>query len=114
MQKVYEEDRLGRETASNFTEEQQAEKGKTAMAAAKGAKSMEEQKATQAAVLTSMAFVPGFDAYSVALKDVAFYKPYSVYGNQKTIDNRRASNALFGATDAVHNEMVNSQYQLGK
>jgi hypothetical protein len=61
-----------------------------------------------------MGFVPGFDAYNVALRDVAFYKPYAIYGNQRTIDNRSASRALFGATDKVHSDMVQEQYELRK
>ena len=75
--------------------------------------SMEQQKEIQNVVIGAMGYVPGFDVYNVALRDVAFYKPYSIYGNQKTIDNRAASRGLFGATDAKHNEMVSSQYQLG-
>jgi hypothetical protein len=38
------------------------------------------------------------------------YKPYSIYGNQRTVDNRSARR-LFGGTDQLHNEMVNSQYK---
>ena len=75
---------------------------------------MEQQKQVQNVVIGAMGYVPGFDVYNVALRDVAFYKPYAIYGNQKTIDNRVASRGLFGATDAKHNEMVSSQYQLGK
>ena len=101
-------------SAPKPTKEQAATMANNAMKDSENAGSMEQQKQVQNVVIGAMAFVPGFDAYNVALKDVAFYKPYSIYGNQKTIDNRRASRALFGATDAVHNEMVNSQYQLGK
>ena len=57
-----------------------------------------------------MGFTPGFDAYKVMIPDVAGYKPYSIYGNQKTVDNRSARR-LFGGTDQLHNEMVNSQYK---
>ena len=101
-------------SAPKPTKEQAATMANNAMKDSENAGSMEQQKQVQNVVIGAMAFVPGFDAYNVALKDVAFYKPYSIYGNQKTIDNRRASRALFGATDAVHNDMVNSQYQLGK
>jgi hypothetical protein len=76
--------------------------------------SMEQQKQIQNVVIGAMGYVPGFDVYNVALRDVAFYKPYSIYGNQRTIDNRAASRLLFGATDAKHNEMTSQQYQLGK
>jgi len=84
-----------------------------AMKDADTAGTMEQQKQVQNVVIGAMGYVPGFDVYNVALRDVAFYKPYSIYGNQRTIDNRAASRGLFGATDAKHNEMVKSQYQLG-
>jgi hypothetical protein len=74
---------------------------------------MEQQKQVQNVVIGAMGYVPGFDVYNVALRDVPFYKPYAIYGNQRTIDNRAASRGLFGATDVKHNEMVSSQYQLG-
>lgn len=101
-------------SAPKPTKEQAATMANNAMKESENAGSMEQQKQVQNVVIGAMGFVPGFDAYNVALRDVAFYKPYSIYGNQKTIDNRTASRGLFGATDAVHNDMVNSQYQLGK
>jgi hypothetical protein len=88
--------------------------GAAAMKDSDTAGSMEQQKQVQNVVLGAMAYVPGFDAYNVALKDVAFYKPFTIYGGQKNVDNARAGRRLFGATDQLHNEMVNSQYQLGK
>jgi len=101
-------------TTSKPSKEQADSMGSNAMKDSNNAGSMEQQKQIQNVVMGAMSYVPGFDAYNITLKDVAFYKPYSVYGNQKTIDNRTASRGLFGATDAVHNDMVNSQYQLGK
>jgi hypothetical protein len=90
-------------------------KGTEAVKESGEAKSMNAQVATQGLVIAAMGFNPSFDAYnSVVMRDVSFYKPYTIYGNQKTIDNRSASRGLFGATDRLHNEMVNSQYQLGK
>jgi hypothetical protein len=71
---------------------------------------MEQQKQIQNVVIQAMGFTPGFDAYKVMIPDVAGYKPYSIYGNQKTVDNRSARR-LFGGTDQLHNEMVNSQYK---
>lgn len=71
---------------------------------------MEQQKQIQNVVIQAMGFTPGFDAYKVMMPDVAGYKPYSIYGNQKTVDNRSARR-LFGGTDQLHNEMVNSQYK---
>jgi hypothetical protein len=93
------------------TKEQVAAVANNAMKDSDSAGSMEQQKQVQNVVIGAMGFVPGFDAYNVALKDVSFYKPYAIYGNQKTVDNRAASRGLFGATDSVHNEMVNSQYK---
>jgi hypothetical protein len=90
-------------------------KGTEAVKESGEAKSMNAQVATQGLVIAAMGFNPSFDAYnSVVMRDVSFYKPYTIYGNQKTIDNRSASRGLFGATDRLHNEMTQSQYQLGK
>jgi hypothetical protein len=90
-------------------------KGTEAVKESGEAKSMNAQVATQGLVIAAMGFNPSFDAYnSVVMRDVSFYKPFTIYGGQKTIDNRSASRGLFGATDRLHNEMVNSQYQLGK
>jgi hypothetical protein len=62
-----------------------------------------------------MAFVPGFDAYGkVNVPDAAGYKPFTVYNNQKTVDNARLGRGLFGATDRLHNELVDSQYKRGE
>ena len=92
--------------------EQQNQKGQTAMKEVAGAKSMEQQKANQAAVLASMAFVPGFDVYSTTrMVDGTFYKPYSVYGGQMTVDNARVGRSLFGATDSKYNEMYQQQFK---
>jgi len=51
----------------------------------------------------------GFNAYNLALKDVAFYAPKEIYRNQKTIDNARALRQL--ASDRLHQEMVDQQYR---
>ena len=90
-------------------------KGTEAVKESGEAKSMNAQVATQGLVIAAMGFNPSFDAYnSVVMRDVSFYKPYTIYGNQKTIDNRSASRRLFGGTDQLHNEMTSQQYQLGK
>jgi hypothetical protein len=74
---------------------------------------MEQQKQIQNVVIQAMGFTPGFDAYKVMMPDVAGYKPYSVYGNQRTVDNRRLGYGLFGPTDNLHKQMVDSQYNRG-
>ena len=75
------------------------------------AASMEQQIAVQNVVIQAMAFTPGFDGYMKSIvPDAAGYKPYTAYPNQRTVDNPRASRGLFGATDRLHQEMVNQQY----
>lgn len=62
--------------------------------------------------ISSIARQPiGFENYFVNLKDVAFYEPKEIYRNQRTIDNARAQRFLNGASDRLHQEMVDSQYK---
>ena len=71
---------------------------------------MEQQKQIQNVVIAAMGFTPGFDAYGKTIvPDAAGYKPFTVYNNQRTIDNRSALR-MFGGSDRLHNEMVESQY----
>ena len=75
------------------------------------ASNMEAQKQMQTVVIQAMAFKPGFDVYSQQLiVQTPFYAPVGVYKNQQTVDNRRLGRGLFGATDQLHNEMVDAQY----
>jgi len=62
--------------------------------------------------LTKMAVQPvGFNNYTtLTLSDAAFYEPKEVYKNQRVVDNARAQRLLQGASDRLHQEMVNSQY----
>jgi hypothetical protein len=76
------------------------------------ASDMEAQKQIQNVVIQAMGYTPGFDAYQVRMPDVAGYKPYTVYNNQKTIDNR-ANLRMFGGTDKLHQDMIDSQYNRG-
>ena len=74
---------------------------------------MEAQKAVQNVVIQAMGFTPGFDSYGkTVIPDTVGYKPFTVYNNQKNIDNRSTAR-IFGGTDRLHNDMVESQYQLG-
>lgn len=60
--------------------------------------------------INNIAITPvGFNAYSVALKDVAFYAPKEIYRGQKNVDNARALRQL--ASDRLHQEMVEQQYR---
>jgi hypothetical protein len=90
------------------------EKGKNLAGEMGKAADMESQKAVQNVVIQAMGFTPGFDAYGkTMIPDVAGYKPFTVYNNQRNIDNR-ANLRMFGGTDRLHNEMVDSQYNKGK
>jgi hypothetical protein len=64
--------------------------------------------------VAAMAQIPrGYEAYSiVTLRDAPFYKPETIYKNQTTVDNARVFRGLTGGSDAKHQEMVNSQYNL--
>ena len=77
------------------------------------AASMEQQTAIQNVVIAAMGYSPAFEAYKVMMPDVVGYKPYSIYKNQTTVDNRRLGYGLFGATDKLHLDMVDSQYNKG-
>jgi hypothetical protein len=71
---------------------------------------MEAQKQIQNVVIQAMGFTPGFDTYSKQMiVQQQFYKPFTVYDNQKNIDNR-ANLRMFGGTDKLHQEIVDSQY----
>jgi len=62
--------------------------------------------------LTKIAVQPvGFNNYmNLTLSDASFYAPREVYQNQRVVDNARAQRLLQGASDRLHQEMVNSQY----
>jgi len=72
---------------------------------------MESQKQVQNVVIAAMGYTPGFDVYgSVFIPQTVGYRPYTVYNNQVNVDNRRTGRLLFGATDRLHSEMVDAQY----
>lgn len=76
------------------------------------AASMEAQKEIQNVVIQAMGFTPGFDAYGKTfVPDVIGYKPFTVYNNQINVDNRRLGWGLYGPSDKLHNDLVNSQYK---
>jgi len=90
------------------------EKGKNLANEMGKAADMEAQKQIQNVVIQAMGFTPGFDSYGKSVvPDGVGYKPFTVYNNQRTIDNR-ANQRMFGGSEARHNEMVDSQYNLGK
>jgi len=60
--------------------------------------------------IASIATVPvGFDAYNVALRDVAFYAPREIYRNQRVVDNTRLLRQI--SSDRLHQDMVDQQYR---
>jgi hypothetical protein len=62
--------------------------------------------------IASIATQPqGYQAYSVAIPDVAFYALKEIYKNQVNVDNARALRQL--SSDRLHQQMVDSQYKLG-
>jgi hypothetical protein len=65
--------------------------------------------------IAAMATMPkGYEVYSiVTLRDVPFYKPETIYKDNKTVDNARVLRGLTSGSDAKHQEMVNQQYKLG-
>jgi hypothetical protein len=51
----------------------------------------------------------GFNSYTIALRDVAFYAPKEIYRNQRVVDNQRALRQL--SSDRLHQEMIELQYR---
>ena len=87
---------------------------KQAAKAVSDARTFEAQTATQGVVVALMGFVPGFDAYSTArITDVNSLQMARQYG-RATVDNRAALRGLTGASDRLHSDMVDQQYQRGK
>jgi len=87
------------------------EKGKNLASEMGKAADMESQKQVQNVIIQAMGFTPGFDNYNkLVLNDAVGYKPYSIYGGQKVVENRNTSR-MFGGTDRLHQEMINQQYK---
>jgi hypothetical protein len=55
-----------------------------------------------------------FNAYlNAQIKDSRFYESREIYRGQRTVDNARAQRFLNGASDRLHQEMVDQQYNIG-
>ena len=78
------------------------------------ATTMEAQVATQGLVLGSMNFVPGFDAYRNAIIPDTNALLMARQYEKPVVDNQRAQRRLSGANELKWQEMVDSQYQLGR
>ena len=88
------------------------EKGKNLANEMGKAADMESQKAVQNVVIQAMGFTPGFDTYGKVLVPDGFgYKPFTVYNGQVNVDNRRLGMGMYGPSDRLHNDLVNSQFK---
>jgi hypothetical protein len=91
---------------------QAAEQGKAAAEKMDSATSLEDQVAVQNVVLQAMGFNAAFDAYSKTfVPDGEMYKPFTIYDNQKNVDNQRLVRGLTAGSDRLHMEMVDEQYR---
>lgn len=98
------------ETRQESEKKQKAEIGKEMVKELGKAQSMDEQRKVQDVVIQAMGYSPAFDTYNkFIMPDGVGYKPFAVYNNQRTVDNR-ANLRMFGGADRLHQEMVNSQY----
>ena len=83
-----------------------------AIKAAEKARTQAEVVATQSAIVAGMGILPGFESYqSNSILDAQFYKSKDIYSNQKTVDNRNVQRFLSGASDKLHQQMVEEQYR---
>ena len=75
------------------------------------AATLEAQTANQGLVLGLMNYNPGFSAYANAIiPDTGGIEMARQY-NKPVVDNRRALRALSGASDSLHQQMVDEQYR---
>lgn len=62
--------------------------------------------------ITQLARAPsGFAQYQLGMPDGQGYQPKEIYRNQTVVDNQRLLRGLTGATDRVHQEMMQQQYR---
>jgi hypothetical protein len=74
------------------------------------ATTIEAQQTAQNAVLGLMGFNPAFSAYQNAMVPDINAAVMARQYNQPTVDNQRALRQLSGASDRVHQDMVDQQY----
>jgi hypothetical protein len=75
------------------------------------AATIEAQTASQGLVLGLMNYNPGFSAYANAIIPDTGAVDMARQYNKPTVDNRRALRALSGASDRLHQQMVDEQYR---
>lgn len=87
------------------------QKAEQEMKKAESAATFEAQVAVQTNVIGAMSFVPGFSSYAQAnVPDLLQRELQKQYG-RGVVDNRNVGRKLFGASDRLHEEMVNGQYR---
>ena len=78
------------------------------------AATLEAQTATQGLVVGLMGYVPGFNAYQNSIVPDTMANAVARQYHKPTIDNRNAQRRLSGASESRWQEIVDSQYNLGK
>ena len=78
------------------------------------ANTMESQVATQGLLVGLIGYVPGFAGYQQATVPDTNAMELAMKYSKPVVDNRNAQRRLQGASDRLHNEMVESQYRTGK
>ncbi len=76
------------------------------------AATIEAQTASQAVVLGLMNYTPGFDSYNNAIVPDVNAGAMARQYNRDNVDNRSVLRQLNGASDRMHQDMVDQQYQL--
>jgi hypothetical protein len=87
-----------------------ADKADEAVADAAAATSIEAQQAAQNLALGLMGFNPAFAAYQNAIVPDVNAATMARQYNQPTVDNRSALRQLSGASDRLHQDMIDQQY----
>ena len=87
-----------------------AERAAEAAADSASATTIEAQQAAQNLVMGLMGFNPAFAAYQNAIVPDVNAAVMARQYNRPTVDNRRALRALSGASDRLHQDMVDQQY----
>ena len=87
-----------------------AEQAQEAVANSASATTIEAQQAAQNVVMGMMGFNPAFSAYQNAMVPDVNAAAMARQYNRPTVDNRRALRALSGASDRLHQDMVDQQY----
>lgn len=78
-------------------------------------KNVKDNDAAGGVTLASIARQPiGFESYMGIMQDRPFYPPKEIYKGQRVVDNVRAQRLLNGASDRLHQQMVDQQYGLGQ